>query len=49
MAEKGEGEKFIAAPTLIKKLPPPERKLIGDMSDRKKVPIGLGIRKKDGA
>jgi circadian clock protein KaiB len=44
-----EGELIIAAPTLIKKLPPPVRKLIGDMSDRKKVLIGLDIRKKDGA
>jgi len=49
MAEKGEGEKFIAAPTLIKKLPPSVRKLIGDMSDRETVLIGLDIRKKDGA
>jgi len=44
-----EGGQIIAAPTLIKKLPPPVRKLIGDMSDRKKVLIGLDIRKKDGA
>jgi circadian clock protein KaiB len=43
-----EGEQIIAAPTLIKKLPPPVRRLIGDMSDRKKVLIGLDIRKKDG-
>ena len=45
----GKGEQIIAAPTLIKKLPPPVRKLIGDMSDREKVLIGLDIRKKDGA
>ena len=44
-----EGEQIIAAPTLIKKLPPPVRKLIGDISDRKKVLIGLDLRKKDGA
>lgn len=44
-----KGEQIIAAPTLIKKLPLPMRKLIGDMSDRKKVLIGLDIRKKDGA
>jgi circadian clock protein KaiB len=44
----GKGEQIIAAPTLIKKLPPPVRKLIGDMSDKEKVLIGLDIRKKDG-
>jgi circadian clock protein KaiB len=44
-----KGEQIIAAPTLIKKLPLPMRKLIGDMSDGKKVLIGLDIRKKDGA
>ncbi len=43
------GEQIIAAPTLIKKLPPPMRKLIGDMSDTEKVLIGLDIRKKGGA
>ncbi|OYV66375.1 MAG: hypothetical protein B7Z74_11230 [Deltaproteobacteria bacterium 21-66-5] len=35
---------IIAAPTLIKKLPLPMRKLIGDMSDEGKVLIGLDIR-----
>ena len=41
----GMGEQIIAAPTLIKKLPLPVRKLIGDMSNKEKVLIGLGIRK----
>jgi circadian clock protein KaiB len=44
----GKGEQIIAVPTLIKKLPPPVRKLIGDMSDMEKVLVGLDIRKKDG-
>jgi circadian clock protein KaiB len=39
-----KGEQIIAAPTLIKKLPLPMRKLIGDMSDTGKVLIGLDIR-----
>ena len=39
-----KGEQIIAAPTLIKKLPLPLRKLIGDMSDKGKVLIGLDIR-----
>lgn len=44
----GKGEQIIAVPTLIKKLPLPMRKLIGDMSDMEKVLFGLDIRKKDG-
>ncbi len=38
-------EQIIALPLLVKKLPLPERKLIGDMSDRAKVLKGLGITK----
>lgn len=38
-----EKEQIIALPLLIKKLPRPERRLIGDMSDTKKVLNGLGI------
>jgi circadian clock protein KaiB len=38
-----ETEQIIALPLLIKKHPLPERKLIGDMSDTKKVLSGLGI------
>ena len=40
------GDQIIAAPTLIKKLPAPLRRLIGDMSDEQKVLIGLDIRSK---
>ncbi|MDA8164307.1 MAG: circadian clock KaiB family protein [Desulfobacteraceae bacterium] len=39
-----EKEQVIAAPTLIKQLPPPLRKLIGDMSDEEKILVGLDIR-----
>ena len=39
-----KGEQIIAAPTLIKRLPLPMRRLIGDMSDKGKVLIGLDIR-----
>lgn len=38
-------EQIIAAPTLIKKLPLPFRRIIGDMSDIEKVLVGLEIRK----
>ncbi len=35
--EIAEQEKIIATPTLIKSLPPPLRRLIGDLSEREKV------------
>lgn len=41
-----EGEQIIAAPTLIKQLPYPLRRFIGDMSNTEKVLLGLDLRKK---
>jgi circadian clock protein KaiB len=38
-----ESEEIIALPLLVKKSPGPERRLIGDMSNTKKVLRGLGI------
>jgi len=38
------GDQIIAAPTLIKRLPSPLRRLIGDMSDEQRVLVGLDIR-----
>lgn len=38
-------EQIIAAPTLIKRLPLPFRRIIGDMSDIEKVLMGLEIKK----
>ena len=38
-------EQIIAVPTLIKKLPLPFRRIIGDMSDKEQVLIGLDVRK----
>jgi circadian clock protein KaiB len=37
------GDQIIAAPTLIKRLPVPLRRLIGDMSDEQRVLVGLDI------
>jgi circadian clock protein KaiB len=37
------GEQIIAAPTLIKKLPLPMRRIIGDMSNRDRVLVGLDL------
>jgi len=39
-------EHIIAVPTLIKKLPLPLRKLIGDMSDKERILQGLDLRRK---
>lgn len=39
-----EGEQILAVPTLVRRLPPPLRKLIGDLSDSHKVIVGLDIR-----
>ena len=38
------GDQIIAAPTLIKRLPVPLRRLIGDMSDEQRVLVGLDVR-----
>ena len=40
-------EQIIAAPTLVKQLPNPPRRLIGDLSDRGKVIIGLNLTGKN--
>lgn len=42
------GDQIIAAPTLIKRLPAPLRRLIGDMSDEQRVLVGLDIRARGG-
>jgi len=41
-----QGEQIIAAPTLIKKLPLPLRRLIGDMSDTEKFLVGIDLKPK---
>jgi circadian clock protein KaiB len=38
------GEQIIAAPTLIKKLPAPLRRVIGDMSNIERLLVGLDLR-----
>jgi len=41
-----EGEQIIAVPTLVKKLPLPLRRFIGDMSDIERILMGLDFRPK---
>jgi circadian clock protein KaiB len=43
--EKARTEQIIAAPTLIRKLPLPLRRIIGDMSNSEKVLAGLDLKK----
>lgn len=41
------GEKIIAAPTLVKSLPAPIRRFVGDLSDSEKILFGLDLVPKD--
>ncbi len=38
-----EEEKILATPTVIKALPPPIRRVIGDLSEKEKVLLGLDL------
>lgn len=38
-----EKAKIVATPTLVRRHPPPVRKIIGDLSDTKRVLLALGI------
>lgn len=42
-----EDDKILATPTLIKQLPPPLRRVIGDLSDTEKVLLGLEVQPTD--
>jgi circadian clock protein KaiB len=41
-----KGEQIIAVPTLIKKLPVPLRRFIGDMANKERILVGLDLRPK---
>jgi circadian clock protein KaiB len=43
-----EGDKIIAIPTLVRRLPAPIRKIIGDLSDTEKTLVGLQLKQKTG-
>ena len=46
-ANLARDEQIVAVPTLIKRLPPPLQRLVGDMSDLNKVLFGLDLRTRD--
>lgn len=44
--ELAEGEQIAATPTLVKKLPLPVRRLVGDLSQKERVLFGLDLKPK---
>ena len=38
------GDQIIAVPTLVRKLPPPMKKIIGDLANEERVLVGLDLR-----
>ena len=38
-----ENQKILATPTLLKMVPPPLKRIIGDLSDKEKVLLGLDL------
>ena len=43
-----EGDQIFAIPTLVRKVPEPLRKIIGDLSNKERVLVGLDIRELKG-
>ena len=43
------GDQILAVPTLVRKLPQPIRKIIGDLSNEERVLVGLDVQPREGA
>ena len=43
------GDQILAVPTLVRRLPPPLKKIIGNLSDTDRVLVGLDIRERTGS
>ena len=41
-----KGDQILAIPTLVRKLPMPIRKILGDLSDTERVLVGLDLRQR---
>ena len=41
-------DQIVAIPTLVRQLPPPLRKIIGDLSDTERALVGLQLRQRSG-
>ena len=44
-----QNDQILAIPTLVRKLPKPIRKIIGDLSDQNRVLVGLNLLESEGA
>jgi circadian clock protein KaiB len=42
------GDQIVAVPTLVRHLPPPMKKIIGDLSNQERVLVGLDLRTRTG-
>lgn len=43
-----ENERILATPTLVRELPPPLRRVVGDLSDKDRVLVGLDLAVREG-
>jgi circadian clock protein KaiB len=43
----GHGDQILAIPTLVRRLPEPIKKIIGDLSDTERVLVGLDLRQRE--
>ncbi len=43
------GDQIVALPTLVRRLPPPLKRIIGNLSDTERVLVGLDLRDGDGS
>jgi circadian clock protein KaiB len=46
--QRAKDDQIVAIPTLVRKLPPPMKKIIGTLSDEENVLVGLNLRKHEG-
>jgi circadian clock protein KaiB len=42
--QRAKGDQILAIPTVVREMPPPVRKVIGDMSNTERVLVGLDIQ-----
>ncbi|MGF1612291.1 MAG: circadian clock KaiB family protein [Kiloniellales bacterium] len=42
--DEAQQGRILATPTVVKELPPPMRRVVGDLSDKQKVLAGLGLQ-----
>lgn len=42
------GDQIVALPTLVRRLPPPMKKIIGDLSNQERLLVGLDLRRGNG-